>query len=339
MIPPAMRALIVPEWGRLELRDDIPTPTIRPHQALVRIECCGICSSTDWKVIRGQMAWAGRPPLLLGHESVGRVVRVGERVRRFREGDRVTRPIFPPGLNGWGSAFGGFAEYGIVTDVQAMASDGDDSMLDDYNARRQNVVPVGIEPADAALAISLAETASVLRLLPNLNGKRVVVAGTGVAGLALTRWCKLAGAFVVTLGRREPRLSLAREIGADAVVDTRHDAFLQQTRDACPGPVDGLIEAIGDVAFADRLLDLLEDNAFACAYGAPAGDDRFDPRWRVADVREQHNYPWVCDMIQRGWVRSDSFVSHSWPFDRVREAFEAVRAGDVVKGIVQVTET
>jgi D-arabinose 1-dehydrogenase-like Zn-dependent alcohol dehydrogenase len=45
-----------------------------PYEALVKMEACGICSSTDAKVVDGTMYWAPPFPLVLGHESVGRVV-------------------------------------------------------------------------------------------------------------------------------------------------------------------------------------------------------------------------------------------------------------------------
>jgi NADPH:quinone reductase-like Zn-dependent oxidoreductase len=98
---------------------------------------------------------------------VGRVVQVGNKVRKFKVGDRVTRPIYvPPQGESVNSAMGGFAEYGIVTDAQALADDGDASLLEDYNALRQIVVPPHLSTRDAALCISLSETASVLRHLP-----------------------------------------------------------------------------------------------------------------------------------------------------------------------------
>ena len=215
-----MKALIVPEAGRLEAREIAP-PEIGPYDALVRIEVCGICNSTDSKLIHGTMYWAPPFPFVLGHESVGTVVEAGPKVRKFKVGDRVTRVVGAYAGSPLNSANGGFAEYGMVRDGAAMAADGDSSLVNDYNVQRQNVVPDWMSARDAALVISLSETASVLRHLPNLRERKIVVAGTGVTGLAFTLWAKLAGALVITLGRREARLSRALEIGADATVNTR----------------------------------------------------------------------------------------------------------------------
>ncbi|HEV7298469.1 MAG TPA: zinc-binding dehydrogenase [Tepidisphaeraceae bacterium] len=331
-----MRALIVPEKGKITLGES-PEPAIGPYQALVKVEVCGICSSTDWKIINGQMTWAGPFPLVLGHESVGTVVAVGKRARRFRVGDRVTRVVLPK-TDQLNSAMGGFAQFGVVTDAGAMAADGDPSLLEDYNAQRQIVVPPALDPIDAALAISLAETASVISGLPNLRQRRIVVAGTGIAGLALTLWAKLAGAYVVTLGRRQERLQRAREVGADAVVDTTAGDWVDQVQRAlgADGRADGLIEAIGDVAFAEQLIGLLKPDGFATAYGAPPDGASFGARWTQADVREQATYAWVADLMLRRWIKREWFVTHTWPLDEAVGAFEQVRRGEVLKGFVRV---
>lgn len=338
-----MKALVVPEAGRLELRD-VPVPRIGPYDALVRIEVCGICNSTDHKLIEGTMGWAPPFPFVLGHESVGRVVEAGPRVRRFRVGDRVTRPIYRAPEDAshgarYNAAMGGFAEYGIVRDAQAMAEDGDPSLLGDYNALRQLVVPEHLSARDAALCISLGETASVLRHLPNPHGLRVAVAGTGVAGLAFVLWLKLAGASrVVAIGRREERLRRAREVGADAVVDTRQASggagVASILRDVAGGPLGLLLEATGNAPLAEALLPALSEDGAACAYGVPPAGTRYHPRWRNATVEEHLSYAWVAGLLARGWVRPEWFASHELPFDDAVAAFAEADRGGVLKGFL-----
>jgi threonine dehydrogenase-like Zn-dependent dehydrogenase len=270
---------------------------------------------------------------------VGHVVEVGSKVRKFAVGDLVTRPIYvPPAGEGVRAAMGGFAEYGVVTDAQAMAEDGDASLVNDYNALRQMVVPSHLSTRDAALCISLSETASVLRHLPNVRGLKVGVAGTGVAGLAFVLWLKLAGACVVTLGRREERLQHARRMGADATVNTRSEDYLQQIEAAADGPLDGLLEATGDAAFAEQLLNALKPQGFAVAYGVPPTGTSYHTRWQSCEVEEHLSFPWVADLMKRGWVQPEWFATHLWPFDGVIKAFEQVQKGDVCKGFVQLRD-
>ena len=330
-----MKALVVPEAGRLEIRE-IPDPQIGPYDALVRNEYCGICNSTDTKLIDGKMFWAPPYPFVLGHESCGTVIETGSKVSRFRIGDRVTRTLaFWPGSHkNLNVAMGGFAEYGIVRDAVAMAADGDPSLLDDYNTQRQLVVPAGIGPVEAALAISLAETASLLRHLPNLRGSKVVVAGTGVAGLAFILWCKLAGATVISLGRRRERLDEALRLGADLALDTTHGDLVENLRDI--GNVDGMIEATGDAPFANHLLEALSEGGFAAAYGVPPTGVAYDVRRKNLPVEEHLSQAWVCDLLRRGWIKAEWFISQTWDFSEIITAFDEVRSGRVKKGFVRV---
>lgn len=332
-----MQALIVREAGKLELAD-IPSPRIGAYDALVKIEVCGICNSTDHKLIEGKMFWAPPFPIVLGHESVGTVVEASKKVRKFKVGDRVTRPLaFWPGSGGGlNVAMGGFAEYGIVRDGLAMATDGDRSLAEDYNVQRQLIVPAHLQPAEASLAISLAETASVFRHLPNLRGKSVVIAGTGVVGLAFGLWAKLSGATVVTVGRRAERLKLARQLGADAAISTQDANWLSQIREAAGGPVSGILEATGDAPLAEQLLSVLDPQGFAVAYGVPPTGVSYSSRWQNANVEEHLSFAWVADLMARGWVKPEWFISRVWPLREAVAAFEQVEQGKVIKGFIRM---
>ncbi|MDR3706674.1 MAG: zinc-binding dehydrogenase [Capsulimonadaceae bacterium] len=330
-----MKALVVPSTGAIEIAD-LPEPKIGPYEALVRIDVCGICNSTDAKLIDGTMFWGPPPPFVLGHESIGVVVETGEKVTSFRPGDRVTRPVYADPSGRYRSANGGFAEFGVVRDARAMAADGDNSLLGDYNAQRQLVVPKGLDPVAAALAISLSEVASLLDDLPNLAGKTVLVAGTGTAGLAFGMWAKLAGAKTIVLGRRAERLEIARRLGADAAVDTSQTGWQARVL-AVSGKVDGVLEASGVASLALELPGLVKDGGFAVAYGVPPKGDKYDASlWRNADVNEHHRYAWVADLLLRGWVRPDWFVTREWPMADAAKAFSEVRAGGVLKGFLRL---
>ena len=62
-------------------------------------------------------------PTVLGHESAGRVVQIGEKVKAYKIGDMVVRASLPS-TDKYASSWGGFSEYGLVTDAKAMEADG-----------------------------------------------------------------------------------------------------------------------------------------------------------------------------------------------------------------------
>ena len=87
--------------------DDIPEPDPRDGSVLVEAIAVGVCG-TDVEIVEGKYGWAppGKARLVLGHESLGRVIDPGhgQRVPRGRPGRRhrpAARPGAVPELRGW----------------------------------------------------------------------------------------------------------------------------------------------------------------------------------------------------------------------------------------------
>jgi threonine dehydrogenase-like Zn-dependent dehydrogenase len=336
-----VKALVVRSPGSLAL-EDTHDPQLGPYDALVKMESCGFCNSTDLKLIDGLMDWAPPFPILLGHESVGTIVEIGRRVRKYAMGDMVTRPVawFEAANGDPNSAFGGFAELGVVRDATAMAHDGDERFIADYNALRQNIVPPELDAVQAALCISLAETASSLAYMPRLRGQKVVIAGTGIAGLSYTLWASMEGAEVLTVGRRQERLDIAMQLGAAHTVDSRsHPGPANTLSTAIPevfgGKADIVIDAIGDVQLAASLEEVVQPAGTLIAYGVPTTGNTYSSRWETARVEEHEAYPWVARMVSSGLVNLSAFLSHTWRFADMERLIPEVEARRVLKAVVR----
>ena len=343
-----MKGLVVTADHRLTLAT-VSDPRPGPFEALVRIRACGICSTTDRELIRGTQPYNKVYPCLLGHEGVGQVVEVGARVTSFKPGDWVTRPagIFPGETrDGLASAWGGFAELGVVRDRLAMSAAGDAAAATDYTMLRQNrIAAEGLDAGAMVLAISLAETASWSWQLPVLGGATVCVAGTGIAGLSIALWAKLAGARqVIVLGRRAERLEVARQVAADATIDTSDPAWPARLRELSGGALDVFCEASGSNALMSAAVSVLRPGGVAAIYSAPAhGDAPFDRSTLsegrsviTPEAREHLAYPWVCDLLRRQLIPVDRLMTHRWALADFATAFAAVAAGGVVKGRLEM---
>ncbi|MGH9679598.1 MAG: alcohol dehydrogenase catalytic domain-containing protein, partial [Candidatus Acidiferrales bacterium] len=85
-----MRAMIFEKAGKpLSLRD-WPAPEPGPGEVLLEVQACAVCR-TDLHVVDGELP-NPKLPLIIGHEIVGRVTRLGEGVRLLRAGGRVGVP-------------------------------------------------------------------------------------------------------------------------------------------------------------------------------------------------------------------------------------------------------
>lgn len=335
-----MRAAIVETPGHLVIRE-IACPELQDYQALLRMEACSICNATDHKILTGQLPFIRRDqyPGILGHESVGTVVAVGPRVRHFREGDRVLRGwAVVPGLN---SFWGGFAEFGLVTDRAAAMADGIDPLPLPYHTGMR-VVPPEIPPDVATQLITLKETLSYLHRCGVAAGKSLLVMGTGPVGLAFCLQARtlLQASPVIVLGRRAAALERARAFGADYVVNTSIEAPAGAVRKILPGGVDVAIDAVGQADLLRLGLGVLAEGGTVGSYGVaaadaePVGPLQQDPRVHPGACDEGEVHEELLGYLQQGRLDPARFITHRLSLDQLAHGFALLEARQALKVVV-----
>jgi threonine dehydrogenase-like Zn-dependent dehydrogenase len=342
-----MQVLTVTANHTLEIQD-IPKPSYTEYECLVKIKACGVCSTTDREIIKGTQPYHNAYPCVLGHEAIGEVIELGSKVKTFKPGNLVTRPTaIPPGSSrdGFASGWGGFAEYGTVIDRRAMEADGIFTLVEDYTALRQNRVPEGVSVKEAVLAISLAETASWVWLQPSAAGKNVIIFGTGIAGLSIALWWKMAGAANVTMvGRRDERLEQAKEIAADHVINITITDPAETLQTLTGGKADLAAEAVGSREVMKQALSSLGNGGTVAIYGVPDGFAYELPMGicpgdfniSLKPAEEHLAYDWVCRMIRSGKIPVDKLMTHEFDFADYSQAFDQIAQGNVIKSLLKL---
>ena len=89
-IPEKMQAMVLEAPGRPLRLLEVPVPRPGPEQVLIRVRACGVCR-TDLHIVDGELT-EPKLPLILGHEIVGTVAALGDKVKKFRVGDRIGVP-------------------------------------------------------------------------------------------------------------------------------------------------------------------------------------------------------------------------------------------------------
>ncbi|WP_174279305.1 zinc-dependent alcohol dehydrogenase family protein [Sphingomonas bacterium] len=217
-----MKAMIFDAFGATPAIRDVPDPAPAPDGVVIDVKSTGLCRS-DWHGWRGHDPDI-RLPHVPGHEFAGVVAAAGAEVRRFDVGDRVTAPFVlacgwcpschagdqqvceaqaQPGFTQWGS----FAEY-----VALDRADG-------------NLVRLPETMAFATAASLGCRFATAFRAVVDRGrvrgGEWVAVHGAGGVGLSAVMIATALGANVVAIDVAEPKLALARALGAVATVNAR----------------------------------------------------------------------------------------------------------------------
>jgi threonine 3-dehydrogenase len=249
-----MRALAKtrPEPG-LELVER-PVPVPAAGEVLLHMEAASICG-TDLHLLRWD-PWAReivKPPTILGHELAGRVVATGPSVSRVREGDLVgveshivdwtctqcrrgdrhlCRNLKVIGAQ----VDGGFAEYVVIPDTNAIESN-------------------GLDPAVVALQEPMGNAVHAAFVEP-IEGRTVLVTGCGPIGLCAVAIAKAAGAaLVIATDTEEYRLAMARGMGADLGLDAADPTTVERIIAATNGDgVEVVLEMSGAQAALDQAL-------------------------------------------------------------------------------------
>ncbi len=213
-----MRAAVLAKPGAaLELRE-MPVPQPGPGELLIKLEACGVCHTDLHVQAAASIPSADGGPLILGHEGIGRVVKLGSGCGRYQVGDRVGLPWLHDTcghcrdcLTGWESfcaqqrahgytVHGGFADYAVVKEA--------------FTAR----IPDTLSAIDAAPMLCAGVTAyGAIRKAELEPGKRCMIIGCGGLGLYAIQLARKFGADVVAVDTSEAKLDLARRLGAQHV--------------------------------------------------------------------------------------------------------------------------
>ena len=240
-----MRAVSIEEHGGPEVLEvrKVPNPEIGPLDVLIKVWACGV-NHVDLYLRQGIIGANIPLPAIPGREVAGEIMEVGELVRDFELGDRVTViPRFPCG-NCEPCRIG---EEGMC--LQAASIPGGYAELTTAPASSLIALPPEIS-YDQAASVALAYLTAWHMLITRAkvrSGEDVLVhaAGSGVGSGAI-QIAKLAGARVIATASSDIKLERARQIGADETVNYSRDDFKDAVLGLTEGRgVDIVVEHIG----------------------------------------------------------------------------------------------
>lgn len=334
-----MKAAVVHNFAQPLSLDNIPKPEPLHGEIVVRIETCGICHS-DIHAARGEWPAKSSLPFIPGHEGVGTVDAIGPGVTEVRLGDRVAIPWlgFACGvcdycISGWEtlcerqknpgySVDGSYAEY-------ARAS-----------ARYVCKVPGGVDPLDAApltcAGVAAYKAIKVANIAPT---ELVAVFGIGGLGHLAIQYAKLFGAAtVVAVAKKEEKLRLADELGADHVVNAMKYDPVEAIKDL--GGANAAIFSAVEPTAAEQAFRSLRRGGRLVLVGLPADNyvrlSVFDTVLKgisifgsIVGTRSD-----LADVFRLHAAGKTRIVRHTRRLDEVNQCFKEIENGLVTARLV-----
>lgn len=328
-----MKGYVVYADGHCQI-EELPVPKPGEYDALVKVESCGVCNGTDMKIIHGKFKGVEDYPVVLGHEGVARVVEIGAKVRNYKIGDLVLMPFIGQTPEGIGSAWGGYAEYNIVTDARAMETDG---LIPDEYMYAQNVLPADFDPVTSAMIITFREVLSTMGIFGFQPNQSVVILGLGPVGLSFVQFAKLIGMGpIIAVDIQDEKLKIAKKYGADAVVNSTRDNLQEIVRQLCPDGVDYALDAVGIPSFINTGLSIIRPGGKICVYGISERQNT-EIDWSSCPYNwtlqfnqfpskklECATHSRIVEWIRRGILNPADYVSHVFDFQDIDQAFKKI---------------
>jgi 2-desacetyl-2-hydroxyethyl bacteriochlorophyllide A dehydrogenase len=328
-----MRALVYTAPGQVEMQEQ-PRPSALAGDEEIAIQVAGVCGS-DISGFLGHSALR-KPPLVLGHELVGRR-RNGRRV--------VANPLVSCGhcnacisgaqnlcdswkLLGLGTTPGTFAEYVALPSAQVYE------------------VPDSLTSEQAILAEPLANIVHMLRIVAPPPFFRFAIVGAGTMGaLALLASLRIGARDVLAVDVNDERLAIMRQLGASAVVNVSGAEQAEQAKSAAGRGYDVVLDASGSAAARQMAFDLCRPGGQVVLLGMST--QRSEVNF-VTSIRKEHrvvmsfaytpaDFRRSLDLLIAGEINLTPWTVRM-PLERGQEAMERMshNPGVALKMMLQV---
>lgn len=323
-------------------------PQIKENEILVKIRHVGICGSDLHYYEHGRIGdFVVENPIVLGHESAGEVVDVGEKVADFKIGNLVT---LEPGYTCGKCEFCKTGRYNLCPDVVFMATPPYDGAFAEYVAYPADMafkLPDGMDTVQGALIEPLAVGIYAAQQGDAGLGKSAVILGSGCIGLVTLMSLKAMGVTRIYVADViEKRLAKAAELGATKVINAGEQDTVKTIMElTCGKGVDMVFETAGSKITTLQTAELVKRGGTVVLVGmAPESKMNYDIgklMGKEANIktvfRYRNIYPIAIEAVQNGLIPIEKIVTDTFSFDELPKAirYSVDNKSDIVKGVIE----
>jgi alcohol dehydrogenase len=333
--------------------EEVPRPHAGVNDAVIRMTLTTICG-TDLHIVRGE--YPVKPGLVIGHEPVGVIEELGPGVTGYRIGERVLVGAITPcgqchaclsgqwaqcghgsgyeGIGGWrfGNTINGAqAHYLLVPHAQANLAKIPDELTDEQVVLLADIASTGFSGAESG----------GVRI-----GDAVVVLAQGPIGLSATAGAKLMGAaLVIGVDGDETRLTMAKRLGADVVLNRHQVDVVSEVKRLTGGGADVAIEALGIQETFEQALRCLRPGGTLSSLGVYSGKLQVPYDAFAAGIGDYRIVTTLCpggkermrrlmEMVRRHRLDLTPLLTHRFRLNDIREAYRLF--GERQEGVLKV---
>src|SRR5512133_2297722 len=338
-----MRAAVYLGPEKIELRT-VPIPEPAAGELLVKVRAATTCGTDVKTYRRGHPKFP--PPFIFGHEFGGDVVKVGDGVKKFVEGMRVTANVFAECgdcfycKHGQGNLctnlvynFGAFAEYLVIPASIVKLTTFE--------------IPAPIPYAHASLLEPLVTVVHGWHKAAIKPGETVAILGAGgpISLMFIQLLLRSGASQVIAVGHSAARLEVARSLGANHLVNAHQQDTITAIRDLTRGfGADVVIECAGTKSTWETSVDIVRRGGRVMWFGGLPGGTKVEidavrVHYGEIDLLNMHGGTTAdaCEafeMIVSGAMKVAPLLNGEVPLEQVELALKKMIAGEVVKMVI-----
>ena len=326
-----MKAAVLEAFHQpLKIRD-IEMKDPGTDEVTVEVKAIGLCLS-DVHISEGKVPTV-RLPHVPGHEFSGVVAKTGSSVNEFKPGDRVSVNLdvicgrCDHCLRG---------ETNLCSNLIRIGFERNGGMAEYVNVPARNLEKISERVSFEKAAILPDAVATTYRAMKKIggvgSGTKVAILGIGGLGMQGILIGRLLGAYVTATSRNDEKLDMARSLGADFVINTARDNFVEVAKKQV-GAFDVVIDNIGTPESVGESLAVLRNGGKLVEVGfavptfhAPFYDIVVKEK-QILGIRasSRSDFREVVDLVNQG--RIDPSIGESIPMGHVNQALENLKNG------------
>lgn len=337
-----MKAFVIHNGGHKVSFVDRPAPVIQhPRDVLVQVKTIGVCG-TDLHIFEGKHPMCFGQDRIPGHEFSGEVIAVGDEVTSFKQGDRVVHEPISYCGDCYPCRRG---QNNVCTSLKVTGCNIDGGWQEYYCAQENqwHKIPDWITWEQATLIEPYTIAAQVCNQGDVRADDIVLIQGGGPVGLMCCDTAKQLGAKVIVSEPMERRQILAKELGADLVINPLEEDLETAINQKGWGAVNVVLDCVGLANMVEPSIKMLSPAGrfvpvAVCPIHIEAGAEVMRKQLTIIGSRlQQGQFIPVIEKFKHYGPHAETMITNVFSFQESGEAFEYANARNPECGKVIVS--